>query len=266
MGQVKAKTMIEKAGFRDDDLKTPEHDSIMLWLDQNIYEVVNNAFPSVWTETEINYELSDLRSEFNKCRSRIEGQISDLKNSIKRIDDAKAKKSSLNITWNQTFDEDRANFETKITEAESKLVKLEEWLQLDSPPVKPKCEVISTHWEYTIVNDRSFVVGFVDMMVRIRRPGLSIQTHISNMHPFPTAKPQWKTGNYSDEIYIEVKSKITSLGELIRQIRFYQSHKKGMYVVVSPDGQFAEVLKSQGIGFVACPSFSTGKPTQGKLF
>lgn len=51
-------------------------------------------------------------------------------------------------------------------------------------------------------------------------------------------------------VFFEVKTKIQSLGELIRQIRFYEEYKKGKYFVVSPESQYASLLNEQGIGFV----------------
>lgn len=36
MSTPKAQTILSKFGFQDDELKTPKHDEIMLWLDQNI--------------------------------------------------------------------------------------------------------------------------------------------------------------------------------------------------------------------------------------
>lgn len=37
---TKANTIIEKFGFKDDDLKTPEHDKMLLWLNENWLKVV----------------------------------------------------------------------------------------------------------------------------------------------------------------------------------------------------------------------------------
>jgi hypothetical protein len=54
-------------------------------------------------------------------------------------------------------------------------------------------------------------------------------------------------------INFEIKSSIPSIGELIRQIRMYQTYQKGRYVVVSPDARWERMLDSQRIGFIACP-------------
>lgn len=62
MGQIKAKTMIQKMGFVDSD-RTPEHDKIQLWLYKNITQVICELF-SIQKETfeikrnELEYEFS----------------------------------------------------------------------------------------------------------------------------------------------------------------------------------------------------------------
>ena len=54
-----------------------------------------------------------------------------------------------------------------------------------------------------------------------------------------------KAGN----IAIEIKTAIPSLGELVRQIRMYQTYLKVKFIIVCPDDRFAEPLRSQGIHF-----------------
>lgn len=51
-------------------------------------------------------------------------------------------------------------------------------------------------------------------------------------------------------IAIEIKSKIQSVGELIRQIQFYRTYLSGpTWLVVSPDDRAKDILTSQGIYF-----------------
>lgn len=51
-------------------------------------------------------------------------------------------------------------------------------------------------------------------------------------------------------IGVEVKSKMPTLGELIRQIHFYSKYKSiSKWIVVSPDDRYASLLKDQGIYF-----------------
>ena len=52
------------------------------------------------------------------------------------------------------------------------------------------------------------------------------------------------------EVFFEVKTRIQSVGALLRQINFYKSYKPGKYVVVSPDDRYKDLLASQDVGFV----------------
>lgn len=95
-------------------------------------------------------------------------------------------------------------------------------------------------WEYPIGKDtygrgNPFIVGFIDIHVVVR------------FESTPPGYPSMLCVNF------EVKSHIKSAGEVIRQIRLYEQYVPAyeMFVVVSPDTQFREVLRNQKIGFVA---------------
>lgn len=265
MGQPKAKTMIERAGFKDDDLKTPEHDQIMMWLDQNAEEVINRLFPEAWPDKIIEEVQREFLTEIQKCRSHIETMIRGLNTNLQQALEAKAQREAQGLVDILSIHYTQPDYESDIVKATAKLDLISEWISLDQPPPRPVSEVVQKQWEYTIANDRAFVVGFIDMMIRIKKPTLYVNFNRVRDYDLPSSKPVCEIF-YSDEnVYFEVKSKIPSLGELVRQIRFYQSHKPGRYYVVSPDERYADLLRSQGIGFVSCPSFSKAPP-QGSLF
>jgi hypothetical protein len=55
-------------------------------------------------------------------------------------------------------------------------------------------------------------------------------------------------------VCFEAKTYIKSCGELIRQIRLYQTYQtRDVFVVVSPDSRHAALLEDQGIGFITYP-------------
>ena len=110
----------------------------------------------------------------------------------------------------------------------------------ENVPDKPSVKIKEIIWEYAIISkniNSKFVSGFIDMAVKIERPYLYIS---------PRNNISYR--NYM--VFFEVKTKIQSLGELIRQIRFYEEYKQGKYFVVSPESQYASLLIEQGIGFV----------------
>lgn len=56
-------------------------------------------------------------------------------------------------------------------------------------------------------------------------------------------------------LYIEVKSKITSFGEMMRELQFYHTHlgrevTKSHIIVLAPPTPFADEIRAQGFGFV----------------
>lgn len=155
MGEIKAKTHIEKLGFSDSDKKKSKHDKIQTWVYNNIDKV--------------------------------------------------------------------------IAETISK--------ETDKPYVIKKVK-----WEHQIVYESTnktykSVVGFVDILVIVSG---EFYDHKENV-----------VFNEEREIFIEVKTEIPSLGELIRQMRAYQSYGSWntRYLIVSPDDSHAIMLNKQGFMF-----------------
>ena len=52
------------------------------------------------------------------------------------------------------------------------------------------------------------------------------------------------------EAIIEVKPKIKSFGETLRQLRTYQEYSNAKMFIYSPDTHFKAAFESQGIGFI----------------
>lgn len=94
-------------------------------------------------------------------------------------------------------------------------------------------------WEMPVTSgDRNYrtIVGYIDLYVRAYK----------------------KDEEGYDKSYcfaFEVKSSISNVGEVIRQIRQYQVHSQivNQFIIVCPDDKFAEVIRSQGIGFLKAP-------------
>jgi len=156
----KAKTFIERHGFKDNDLTTPKHDSICMWLDDNMKDVID---------------------QLGFGKSEIENKI-----------------------WEHPIVEER-HYYNYNTESNQK------------------------------VSEQ--IIGFVDMCCITKSP--------RNLFMF------------------EVKSLIPSLGELLRELRFYKKYTTRMIIVVSPDDRFREKIEEQGFNFIKSPDFSKikKKPT-----
>lgn len=100
--------------------------------------------------------------------------------------------------------------------------------------------ILGKRWEYNIYNTNenqtySNLVGFIDLCI-------DIEANLDNT----------KSKHYS--FFIEVKTEIPSLGELIRQMNTYRAYTskhwcEKKYLVVSPDDRHFDILNEQGYLF-----------------
>ncbi|MEQ8625513.1 MAG: hypothetical protein RJQ00_00390 [Vicingaceae bacterium] len=155
MGHIKAKTHLEKLGFKDSDKMNADHDTIQIWTAENIREIISKT-----------------------------------------------------VMHNNPHD-------FKVRQ-----------------PV----------WEDQVMNvNRDFkqVVGFIDLWTKIQ------------CKLFDKEDKEWFETEIN--VFIEVKTQIKSLGELIRQMRAYQAyeprHLRNEYIIVSPDDKFQKLLNQQGFYF-----------------
>lgn len=131
--------------------------------------------------------------------------------------------------------------------------RLESKEKLQGYPLYPEggVEVIRKTWEYCVKDKRDFTVGFVDMLFE-----LDVLARVNwKRQPDDTFIWEWKKptsgSGHIFQIIVEVKPKIESLGELIRQIRLYESHcSNADFFVCSPDDRFRSSLGDQRIGFI----------------
>jgi len=102
-------------------------------------------------------------------------------------------------------------------------------------------KIVVKRWEFVLKDKREIIMGSADMYVHAT----------SAQHDYA--------------VFIEAKPKIRALGELLRQINIYKAGSdfslttnRGnslwpKWLVVSPDAQFADKLKEQGIFFQKSP-------------
>lgn len=121
-------------------------------------------------------------------------------------------------------------------------IQLKEW---------PGVTVVKKVWEKPILSfarelGPARCEGFADLAVLIQCP------RVREYHEYSKG---WDVEVFCDEqwLFFEVKPKIESLGELIRQLRRYEVYTRGRWVVVSPDAQYATLLREQGFEFLSAP-------------
>jgi len=101
-------------------------------------------------------------------------------------------------------------------------------------------EIISNKWEHQIMHENGYyrmIVGYIDIMAQIQG---KFYLNDTKEYEFINKK-----------VFIEVKTQIPSLGELIRQMRAYQAYgdRFTSYLIVSPDDRHTKVLNEQGFWF-----------------
>lgn len=198
MGKIKAATISERFGFRDEDLKTPKHDEIMIWLDENLNDLMP-LLSTLWSKLERNSD------------KWIQGEIEHLRRG--------------------DFNGIKKDVEVKVNE-----------------PLSPSgATVLRKEWEFPIM-DRTYVIGFIDMLVTTEFNGWMLQAHVPS--------PYVRREKNMQQLAFEVKTTIPSLGELLRQINHYRAYFDEVsteFVVVSPDTRWKEMLERNSVYFLEYP-------------
>lgn len=187
MGRVSKMPEIEKVMGKDEDLKTPVHDAIIMWLNKAI-----DIYFAKWVSVKKNWDEIDFKFEHGFNKSQI---------------------------------------------------------NLDSLPEKPNLKLISKTIEYPITRGSSnILVAVPDMRVYYQTPYLFF--YVSGEISI----------DYDDHYaWFEVKSKVNSLGELLRQINIYRQYAylergrmNNKWFLVAPriGDEFLQIIKEQGIRFI----------------
>ena len=134
-----------------------------------------------------------------------------------------------------------ANIDTIVTELFGEWAQ-KQWDASGRDGIMPALKVTGIDWEYPISTKTGFTVGFADMLVWAPLWGYVTSPRVRHMFQVLY-------------VYFEIKTKLPTAGELLRQIRLYQSHTEPEYawVVVCPDDRHAAILKDQGIYFYKSP-------------
>ncbi|MEI6851268.1 MAG: hypothetical protein WCL06_00440 [Bacteroidota bacterium] len=290
MAKPKASTLQQKLGFFDEDLKHPDHDSILKWVDSNIETVINTIYN--FKEWEVS-TVNDLSNQVNaiviielerekEANLTFEKEITKLQNRIDELNEKlltelekeeQAEKSNyIESKWTKNdIEKAKLDIEEKKKEYEAnkrKIKYLTEFPGLSEKlPARQKPKVIERIWEYTVTNQSSNprtgyqstknVIGFIDMKVSITFTQLNVAGINLNQQRI-SGKLDWTQTDIIDSrtgkicplnLFIEVKTKIQSLGELFRQLNTYKEYLSGDFIVICPDDSNKDTIINQGFKF-----------------
>lgn len=199
MAKPKAKSLQQKLGFFDEDLKSPDHDTILKWLDKNIDIVLNSIYNfREWNEKHVKefqkqaisikkFEINRLTKELQEKESFLSNAESDLienKEKLKvQLENEKLQEESQYKSSKWTLKKITRN-EQNIKDLKSEIPKIKEQLELINEfngldeselPERRKPRVLNKKWEYTVTNQSynaktgyqstKSVIGFIDMKI-----------------------------------------------------------------------------------------------------
>jgi hypothetical protein len=213
--KTKATTLAERFGFQDKDLATPKHDELFCWLfdKKNVREMINT--------------IGFFKDNYN-LRTRIHWE----ERHNPKCDwswDNHTCSGSCNSNINESASLGKMTTENYTANAKS----------FDSNSFD---KVINITGEFPVLSG-TYNIGFVDAKIEID-PELE-QEHDNEGCYFGHVFL-----DHSLLFYVEIKPKVKSLGELIRQINLYRSHlKDGNWIILTDEIEpsFIEILKSQEI-------------------
>lgn len=255
MNKPKAQTLQQKLGFFDEDLKKPKHDELMLWLDNNIERIINKIFNSPFTDDEIKIIRERESMKIKTILDRYDYSIESFQ---KQLNYSESEKRDLPFSLRYSNEE----LEKFISEKLRKKKILEQF-DIDSTiPPKPRITKIKKTWELPVSTknySNKYTIGFIDFAATFNIPKIELLGLKYSQKEFSHKKDYYDIDEsdlryhyYPDEktIFVEVKTEISSLGELMRQINHYKSYLNGDYYVLCPDNTYKDKLLEQGVNFI----------------
>lgn len=252
MAKPRAQTLQQRLGFEDGDLKKPDHDQIMMWLDERIEAVVREIIDyheSGWPAGVVQHLRSVADNDVARKKLELESEAK------------RARLELENSGQNLPFEPFTMPYysQNRLDKAIAGIAQLEPWGGLGD--VVPKHWELQVRWEVPVMSGQ-YVIGFVDLIATAFKYKLEVsklekeydQRTGVDRFVFPSFQA-WRSNGIA--LYFEAKTAISSLGELMRQLNMYREyvplHNGSKFVVVSPDDRYVSQLRSQNVAFVRYP-------------
>lgn len=248
MPKERSSTIIERFGFKDIDLITPEHDAYMLWLfkEENRLKLLVDL-KLVEEQTLIHLSRFDY-DEHKKCDWDWNNGCTCSCNPPKLLSEfTRARPTEKQQRdWFEREKQQTIINNDKISKENEQKVKdlLNQYLEFRKNLKTEKLHsIVKLDMEYAILGYNNYNIGFVDAILSFQAQEFFIKEE--GCHFFATSG---RIVNGSNPFVIEVKPKINSLGELVRQINMYRSHlEANTWIILTETSSFDDVLKQQNI-------------------
>jgi len=246
-----AKTHMERMGFQDPEIGTPEHDELVIWTEQHAPAWIRKHIETPsdgWTEAREKL-LADARKRIERERkSRAEY------NKWLNHDNPDQLQG-----WEKQCHE-RSLREAAVIDEQIRLIEQEiQSIPGAKPPLAPE---FLLEMEHLLTSERGYALGYLDLKATVRYPCYGVWEHKG---PYANDRQPSRLENFTTTRHaaFEAKIRIPSLGELLRQLRFYQGNWRRYepgpfsgnpwidvpYVVVSRDDHYRSLIEKQGFSF-----------------
>jgi len=215
----KAKTLVQRFGFADPDLTSSEHDEIVLNLlsPQKMFLVLKKTV------------LKD-----RKCNTYIECEHRMGRSGTCVFEKKNSSCPFFRDDWREKIDSCPLN--TLFKEEWNSLQDVSSLNIISKDDLFIKTEVaITTHTKY--------VVGFIDFKVTLHSD--EIKTTLLRKEIDGTVNFLEKRDSHG--FYLEIKPKVTSFGEVMRQLNMYREFCKGEFILITRTIGLKDAFESQGI-------------------
>jgi hypothetical protein len=238
--------------FDDPDLTTPEHDSILFWLREHILEVIHTISPT-WVDV-APQQQGILEKAIMEAERDHQQDLEGLDHARKiKLDEEDAVRRGTRPAY--FWGEKRIEEETKKCAASQQ--RLADYQQKLERLGAREIEIPET---ITLRQSEHPLGSYaIDLFVQTKRLEPWFQEPRPGM-PWEV-EPRFAENDYF--YYFEVKPRILSFGELMRQLRRYEvathSHRWTRHIaVVSPDSRFAEAVREEGFPFIQIQHLASG--------
>ena len=191
MAEPKAKTLQQKLGFFDEDLKSPTHDEILKWLDKNLLSFIHSIYSlKSWNQKHVKQvkekaeklvfvSIAKYKDKVIKTTEQIRKQEDEIKYNEERLLQHKGEDDDFySELYGKKIDELKTeikNLGTELSRLEKQLVYLENWAGLGEVPVRREIEITHRPWEFPVVSQSSGgtsgyksgknIIGFIDLKI-----------------------------------------------------------------------------------------------------
>lgn len=271
----KPATMSQRLGFQDPDLTTPEHDAMVFWTKDYL-----KRYFAIYCTDEIGNLVKELGERTDRAIKLFESINNDqesfcLKDKINQLIDYDA---LLNFMYDYQFKACQAYVKDMkwAMSNEDRLKKKKDLLKILTGLTDrfDSCiELLNSDWELSFEgektcnvtlerpivkyggfqNNYSSIIGYADLYAESRFPRITFSARDSHhiyFHLYCVDADKDETWKLK-KAYVEVKPRIQSFGELLRQIRTYETVTgKGSWYVACPDTRFKDDLEDEGVKFI----------------